>query len=262
MSEKKCKWYENGNVITTILIFTILAAIVCSQSMIGGGGSFSIFSSVLNHNALYFIVLVYFVLLKTKWGKKYFDYLNVFLVALYFVSIITSLLTLIQSFSLNTILEFLMSVLLFVYLFHTMFRDTRIWKEYSLSNSPFNEITNDMFYYTICVLVVVELVVSLIFTVAVAGVFLSILDAFYLLLFGRYIYLYRDYLDSHEIDSHNKGNFDDIKESISQQVDEIKDKVDEVLDHTKIDDTIVDTVKKIKKEVVKDKENHKKGENS
>ena len=70
------KWYESGNVITTFIIITILAAIFCSQSFaVIGDSDFSIFTSVINHNSLYLVVLVYFVLLKTKFGKKYRGFL-------------------------------------------------------------------------------------------------------------------------------------------------------------------------------------------
>ena len=273
MSKKdnNIKWYESGNVITTFIIITILAAIFCSQSFaVIGNSSFSIFTSVINHNSLYLIVLVYFVLLKTKFGKKYFNYLNVFLIFFYLISAITSVLTLIQSFSLNTILGFLKDLVLLIYLFHTMFRDTRIWREMKLGNSPFNELKNDNYYYALLVLVIFSLVVNLISTVVVSGLFISVLDALYVLLFGRYIYLYREYLDYHEIDSNNNGSFDEIKESISNNINEVLDKTEiddkiveaagkvkdaaqNVLDKTEIDEKIVDATKKVKEKVVKDK---------
>ena len=252
--DKKIKWYESGNVITTLIIVTILAAIFCSQSFaVIGGSNFSIFTSVINHNSLYLVVLVYFVLLKTKTGKVYFNYLNAFLMFFYFISTIGSILTLIQSFSLNTILGFLKDLLLLVYLCHTMFRDTRVWHDLKLGKSPFNEVRNDSYYYALVVLVIIHLVVNLISTVVVNGLFVSILDALYLLLFGRYIYLYREYLDYHKLDFYNEGNFDGIKEEITSNI-------NEVLDKTEIDDKIVDVAKKVKKKVVKKESTKKKGE--
>lgn len=239
-NDNNIKWYESGNVITSFIIITILATIFCSQSFaVIGDSDFSVFTSVINHNSLYLVVLVYFVLLKTRFGKRYFNYLNVFLIFIYFISSITSILTLIQSFSLNTILGFLKDIVILLYLFHTMFRDTRVWKELKLGKSPFNEIQNDSYYYALLVLVVFGLVVNLISTVVISGLFISILDAIYLLLFGRYIYLYREYLDYHDLDANNKGNFDEIKESISSNI-------NEVLDKTEIDDKIVDAAGKVK----------------
>ena len=253
--DKKIKWYESGNFITTLIIIMILATIFCSQSFaVIGGSSFSIFSSVINHNSLYLVALVYFVLLKTKAGKIYFNYLNAFLIFFYFISTIGSFLTLIQSFSLNTVLGFLRDILLLVYLCHTMFRDTRVWHDLNLGKSPFNEIKNDNYYYALVVLVVFHLAVNLISTVVVSGLFVSILDALYLLLFGRYIYLYRDFLDYHKIDFYNEGNFDEMKESIVSGI-------QEVLDKTEIDDKVVEVTKKVKKKVTKkDKDAEKKGE--
>ena len=271
------KWYESGNVITSFIIITILATIFCSQSFaVIGDSNFSIFSSVINHNSMYLVVLIYFVLLKFKFGKRYFNYLNAFLVFFYFISAITSVLTLIQSFSLNTILGCLKDLVILVYLFHTMFRDTYVWKELKLGKSPFNEIQNDSYYYALVVLVVFGLVVNLISTVVVSGLFISILDAIYLLLFGRYIYLYREYLDYNKLDANNEGNFDGIKESISNSVNEVldkteiddkiveatnkvKDKTKEVLDKTDVDEKIVEGVKKTKEKITR-KRTTKKGD--
>ena len=258
--ENSIKWYESGNVITTLIIVTILATIFCSQSFaVIGTFDLSVFTSVINHNSLYFVALIYFVLLKTKSGKRYFNYLNVLLVLFYTIATITSVLTLIQSFSLTTIIEFLKNIVILLYLFHTLFRDTRVWKEYQLGKSPFNEIPNDVYYYALLVLVVFGLVVNLISTVVISGLFISILDALYLLLLVRYIYLYREYLDYHELDSDNEGNFDEVREKIQETLDktdvdekivEAADKVKkatkDALDKTEIDDKIVDTVQKMK----------------
>lgn len=248
--ENKIKWYESGNVITTLIIVTILGAIFCSQSFaVVGASDFSIFTSVINHNSLYLVVLIYFVLLKTKSGKKYFNYLNVFLIFFYFIAMITSFLTLIQSFSLNTILDFLKNVVLVIYLTHTFFRDTIVWKELKLGASPFNEVKNDTYFYALLVLVIVNLVVNLISTVVLSGLFISIIDALYLLLFGRYIFLYREFLDYHKLDSNNEGNFNEIRKDIEKSTDQVKEKIDQVLDKTDLDEKIVESAKKIKKRV-------------
>lgn len=236
MKKEKIKWYESGNAITNLIIGIIILIIICSQSFaVVTNASLDLFSSVINHNSIYLLILVYFIFIKTKVGKRYFNYLNIFLVFLYFISTITSLLTLIQSFSLNTILAFVENSVLLIYLVHTMFRDTRLWKEYHISKSPFNEISNDGYYNALIVIVVFTLVINLISTVVVSGLFISILDAIYILLFGRYIYLYRDYLDYHKLDSDNEGNFDGLRKDIQN-----------VLDSTTIDDKAVEIVNNIK----------------
>ncbi len=239
--EKKLKWHESGNIVTTWIIVTILVSIILSQSFaVMGNGSLSVFSSVINHNTIYLLVLIYFVFLKTKVGKKYFNYFNVFLIFIYFIAALTSLLTVVQSFSLNTILSFIENSIILIYLFHTMFRDTHIWKEYHLGNSPFNELTNDFLFYAVLVVAVFTLVVNLISTVVVSGLFISVLDAVYMALFGRYIYLYREYLDYHQLNSDNEGNFDEVRKNIQTVLDstDLDEKLGEIVD--KVKDTTTD----------------------
>ena len=79
--EKKVEWYNSGHIITTLIISVILLIVVVSQSYANGNISISI-SSIINHNSFYLLVLVYFILLKFRVGKKYFNYLNLFLINL------------------------------------------------------------------------------------------------------------------------------------------------------------------------------------
>lgn len=242
----KVEWYDSGNVITTLIIGVILLIIICSQSfVISDGISLTLLSSVVNHNSIYLFILIYFIFLKIPFGKKYFNYINLFLVFIYFITTITSLLTLVQAFSLTAIFDFVINIIFLVYTTHTLFRDTRVWKEYHLGSSPFNELSNEFLFNSILVVGVFSLAVNLINTSSITGVIISMLDFIYILLFGRYIYLYRDYLDVHKINSNNKGNFD-----------EVRDKVQEVLDKTEIDekiieakDKVVDVSKDVKKKV-------------
>jgi hypothetical protein len=230
--QKEVKWHENANVVTSWMIGVILLTIILSQSFaVMGNGSLSLFSSVINHNTIYLLVLIYFVFLKTKFGKKYFNYLNIFLIFIFFIASLTSVLTVIQSFSLNTILSCMENLLILIYLVHTMLRDTPMWKDFHMSKSPFNEIPNDSYLYALIVIVVFSLIVNLVSTVVVSGLFLSILDAVYIVLLGRYIYLYREYLDSHQLDVKNEGNFEDFKK--------------EVLDATTLDEKVSDFTEKV-----------------
>ena len=230
---KSIKWYNSGNIITTLIITAIALIIICSQSF-AVGSSFELFSSVINHNSVYLFILVYFIFLKFSFGKKYFNYMNIFLTFIYLITTATSLLTLIQNFSLNAILDFAINLVILIYIVHTLFRDTSIWKDHKIDKSPFNELSNDWLFGTITILSVTLLAVNLINTAALSGVVLSILDSIYFILFARYIYLYRDYLDKHKIDSNPSGNFDEVRE-----------KVQDVLDKTEIDDIIIDASKNV-----------------
>lgn len=244
LNKKKIeKWYDNGFIIDLLIIFVIFLIIISSQSFANGELSFALFSSVINHNSIYLLVLVYFILLNFSFGKKYFNYLNIFLIFIYFITTVTSFLTVVQSFSLAVALTFMLNFLLFVYLSHTLLRGTRFWKEFHLSSSPFNELTNIGVFYAVVVISVFLLAVNLISTVAIRGVIITVLDTSYYLLLGRYIYLYCNYLDSHHIDTNNEGNFN-----------EVRGKVQKVLDKTEIDDVIIESIKGVK-EAVKDTSN-------
>lgn len=259
----KIKWYNSPSTMAIGIIVTICFMIICSQSfVVVGNNSISLFTSVLNHNTIYILVLVYFVLLMTHFGKKYFNYLNVFLIFIYLMATITSLLTVIQSFSLNTILSFMINSVLLIYLFHTMFRDTHVWKEFKLGNSPFNELSNELYFNTISVLIIISLCVNLISTVIVSGLFISFLEAIYVLLLTRYIYLYREYLDLKKKDINNKGNFNEIKKIVNENITEIKETIDEKAQQIKndaediindISDEIGDKPKKKRKKTKEDK---------
>lgn len=242
---KKEKWYDSGNKVVNLIILTILLIIIFSQSFATSQGfSMQLFGSIINHNSLYLFLLIYFILLKFGFGKRYFNYLNLLIIFLYGITTITSFITLVQAFSLNTVLEFTINFVILVYLFHTMFRGTYVWKEFKLNNSPFNELTNENLYYITIVLSVFVLIVDLISTEVLRGIILSVLDAVFLILFSRYIFLYRKYLDDNKIDAVNEGNFDEVRKLVDDKVDEAQDKVQELLDKTDIDDKIKDALDK------------------
>ena len=236
---KEEKWYNQGGKVVNLILLTILLIIVFSQSFATAEGfSITLLGSIINHNSIYLFVLIYFVLLKFNFGKKYFNYLNLILLLLYGITTVTSFITLVQSFSLNIVLEFTINFVLLVYLFHTMLRGTRAWKEFKLSGSPFNELTNENLYYIVIVLSVFILIVDLISTEVLRGIIISLLDAVFLVLFGRYIYLYRKFLDDKKIDVDNEGNFDEVRKAVDEAVDTAQDKVHDVVDKTDIDEKI------------------------
>lgn len=237
--KKENAWYNNGNKLVDLILATILLIIIFSQSFATTGGfSLTLFGSIINHNSVYLFVLIYFILLKFSFGKRYFNYLNLILIFLYGLTTITSLITLVQAFTLNTVLEFTINFALLVYLFHTMLRGTVVWKDFKLGNSPFNELSNETSYYIVIVLSVFILIVDLISTAVLRGIIISLLDAVFLILFGRYIFLYRKYLDDKKIDVNNAGNFDEVRKAIDDTVDSAHEKVQEVLDKTDIDEKI------------------------
>ena len=239
MAKKKKKeiieWYDNPRFISNLMILLIFSIVICSQSFaIGDNYSLKLFGSIINHNTVYMLVLIYFLSLKTGFGKKYFNYFNLFLIFIYLVCSITSFLTVIQDFSLTTVLSFSIIFVLFIYMIHTFFRDTRLWKELNMGDSPFNELSNDWYFYTLIVLSTLLLVVKLISTLMFSGVILSIFDCLYIVLFGRYIFLYRDYLDFKKKDLDNDGNFNEIKDFVKDTVEDAATQLKKVMDAEKV----------------------------
>lgn len=215
--------FDDPDKVTGLMIGLILIIIILSQSFAINNnlGAIEIFRNILNHNSIYLFMLLYFVALKTYLGKKYFNYINAVVIFIYFINMITSLLTIFHSFSLSSLLGFALNFVLFLYLFHVFFRGTRIWKDFKLKKSPFNELSNDWYFSVIVIIAVMSLAVNLIFTTTFDGTVLALLDCLYVILFTRYIFLYRNYLDSKRIDAKNEGNLDEVKTKISDVADGI-----------------------------------------
>ena len=266
MKDKKdIKWYNSANMITTLIIIVIGLIIICTQSFaMGKYSSFELFTSIINHNSVYLFILIYFILLKFYIGKRYFNYLSVLIIFTYFITTITSFLTLIQAFSLNTSLDFILNFFILIYLLHSLLKDTRIWREFYFCNSPFNELSNEFMFYTIIVFTIFLLAVNLINTIIMSGVVISILDTIYILLLDRYIYLYRKYLeDKKHIGGDEKVNFDDIKKKlnevdkkVSKELDDFGKRVNDYVKENEIDkkidkakDTVVKTTKDVGKQI-------------
>jgi len=264
--KNKISWIDDARKITTILIVLMVAIIILSQSFAINNNlsTLDILRNIVNHNVVYLLLLIYFVSIKTYFGKKNFNYFSLILIAIYLITSITSLLNLIQSFSLSAIISFVLNITLFIYISHVFLRNTRLWKELNLSKSPFNELSNDWLLSAAIVLTVTKLAVTLIFTTSIDGAFLSFLDCIFGCLFVRYIYLYRDYLDKKKIDANNEGDFSEYREllneaaeiDLGETIDAIKDKVDDIgdsvkdgvtqmLDKTDIDEKIIETKDKV-----------------
>lgn len=230
LEEKKDNelWYDNPSIVTWLIILIISIIILSSQSFSINSNvdALRMFQDVLNHNITYMIALVYFVSLKTKFGKKYFDYINLVMIVVFFILFVTSILTVFQSFNLATLLSLAIHTLLVVYFFHVFMRGTRFWNEFSLDKSPFNELSNEWFFWALVIIEIILFSVNLITTATFSGTVLATFDCIYVILFSRYIYLYGVYLDSKKINTKNTGNFNEYREKIGEVVSELgKNKV-------------------------------------
>ena len=130
----------------------------------------------------------------------------------------------------TSLLGFALNFVLFLYLFHVFFRGTRVWKDFKLGKSPFNELNNDWYFSVIIIISVMSLAVNLIFTTTFDGTVLALLDCLYLVLFTRYIFLYRSYLDNKKIDIKNEGNLDEVKAKITDVADDIGEVINDFAD--------------------------------
>ena len=196
--KKESNWYDNPDIITIGLAFLSFIIIITSQSFAinNNMSSMDIMRSILNHNTIYLVTLFYFITIRTKIGKKYFNFLNVLLIAIYFIKCIAGFFTIFQSFGLTSLIGLMLHVIIFLYLVYTFIRDTRIWQELKLQRIPFDEIGNDVYFYLIVILSATALVVNLIDASNFEEVCVSLLDTIYYIAFGRYIYLYKVYSDS------------------------------------------------------------------
>lgn len=195
--EEMISWYDQPNFITTLIITVLVTIIILSQSFAikNNLDTNDILRSLLNHNSIYILGLIYFIPLKTLSGKKYFNYLNVFLTLIYSLFTITGVLTVIQSFGLNSLVNLFLNAIFLIYMMHTLLKNTKIWKEMKLEKSPLDEIGSINYFYTIVVISIILLAINLIETSTLAGAIIALLICIYTSLFSRYLYLYSMHLE-------------------------------------------------------------------
>lgn len=199
-NDKELEWYSNATFITNIILIIILINIIMSQSFAVRNEVeiTNIIRSLINHNFIYVIALTYFALLKTNIGKKNFNILNILHIGMYLLMTFASFLTIFQSFGINSLLTLCLNFIILIYMSYTFIKQTRYWKELALYKIPFDEIKNEWYLYSIYVISGMILFVNLISAINIDGIILSLLDTTYIVLFCRYIYLYKDYEDSKE----------------------------------------------------------------
>lgn len=194
------KWYDNPNFLTSIILGVVIVTIVLSQSFAvkNNIGASNILRNLFNHNSTYIVALVYFCLIKIKFGKKYFNFINVIYILMYFLIALASFLTIFQSFGIFSLANLLLSIILLLFMIYTFLGSSRYWKELKLNQIPFDEVSNDWYFYAICTLSGIILLANLIGAINFDGAVLSLFDTIYTILFGRYIYLYKEYEDEKE----------------------------------------------------------------
>ena len=215
---KEKDFFDSPSMITYILIGLLVVLIILSQSfaiqshMAAG----DIFRSIINHNSIYLVSLIYFILIRVKFGKKYFDYLNVVMFVFYLLTTFASLFTIFQSFGFDSILNLAFNVLITLYFGYSFFTSTVIGKDLRLSDSPLAEINNGQYYYLLIGIIAISLIVSLVSVNSFEDVVVYLLEAIYKFMFVRYIYLYKEYIERKELEASKE------KEKKEEKVEEVK----------------------------------------
>lgn len=216
---KEKDFFDSPSMITYILIGLLVVLIILSQSfaiqshMAAG----DIFRSIINHNSIYLVSLIYFILIRIKFGKKYFDYLNVIMFLFYLLTTFASLFTIFQSFGFDSILNLAFNVLITLYFGYSFFTSTVIGKDLRLSDSPLAEINNGQYYYLLIGIIAISLIVSLVSVNSFEDVVVYLLEAIYQFMFVRYIYLYKEYIERKELEASKE------KEKKEEKVEEVKE---------------------------------------
>lgn len=205
--ENKKVWYNNPDILTTIILITAVVIIVISQAIAVNSNlsASAMIRNLFNHNLTYIAGIIYFTLLKTSVGRKNFSLINVIYILLYIMVTIASIFTIFQSFGLSAIIGLVLNVIVLCYMIYTFLPETRLWKDLKLNKLPLTEIRNDWFFYIVCVMSGALLLVNLIDVANFSGVVITIFDMAYMILFGRYIFLYKGYIDENKLKKEKKN---------------------------------------------------------
>lgn len=223
-------FFDSPSMITFILIGLLVILIILSQSFAiqSHMGAADVFRSIINHNSIYLISLIYFILIRVKFGKRYFDYLNLILFVFYLLTTFAGLFTIFQSFDFSSILNLAFYVLVTLYFGYSFFTNTVIGKDLKLADSPLAEIDNGQYYYLLIGIISISLIVSLISVNNFEDVVVHLLEAIYEFLFIRYIYLYKEYVERKEAnkklkkDKQNSEVKIDNSDDINKEIKEVK----------------------------------------
>ena len=196
--KKEKEWYDKPNSIVMMCTILLFLIILMSQSFAVIHHQTIQVSDINNHNIVYIMLFLYFLVIRTATGKKFYNYLNLIILALYFLLTLASFLSIFSNIGIISICTFFINFLFFIYIAHVFLRDTKPWKELKLDKVPFDELSNSSYFVSIFVLSLIVLATNLFEAGNFAGVFMALLDCIFNIIFARYIYLYRDYYENKE----------------------------------------------------------------
>ena len=203
---KEKDWFDSPRLVTYVIIGLLVVLIILSQSFAINSqlGTTDIIRSILNHNSIYVLTLIYFTLLHFKGGKKYFDHLNVIMLIFFGLITLASMFTVFQSFGLASLLQLGINILFTVYFLYAFISNTVIGKELHLNTSAIVELKNEQYFYLITTLLIIHLIVVLINSTTFESIVIALLEVLFYFLFARYIELYYEFNKLKEASSKKK----------------------------------------------------------
>lgn len=210
----RTNWFDNPDILTTVIILLSVVIVLISQAMAVNSdvSGFLMIRNLFNHNITYIAAIIYFIFLKTRIGRRNFNLITVVYILLYVLNTVASVFTIFQSFTLPSIISFVLNFLILCYMCYTFLPDTRFWKELNFDKLPLDEIKNDWFFYVITLVSLALLLVNLIYSVDFYGIITTLFDTFFIIIFSRYIYLYKNYIEL--------GTLKRIEAKVKKQIEE------------------------------------------
>lgn len=192
---KEKEWYDDENLITSMLIGLLILIIIVSQSFairnqLGLG---FMVRSLLNYNSIYLIFLTYFILIKTKFGKRNFNVCNICLIVIQMLVVLASLFNIFQVFHVTTITNFILNGMVFIYMIYSLLKDTALWERFHLSKLSFERIENQYYFYIISAVAGLSLIIGIFSSFSFDTVVLSLLKTMMMIGIARYLYLWLNY---------------------------------------------------------------------
>lgn len=145
---------------------------------------------LIGNSFFYIYLTIYFLLLKTQFGQERFSYMNVILGALLGIHLIGSLFNILTTFNFTMIFNLVVDLLLFIYFISSFFN------KYLNKIEWIKGMNNKIIFYILCIVILIFYLLLLIKYVSVLPVLKIlryIVELFVLLLFSRYIYLYKKF---------------------------------------------------------------------
>ena len=145
---------------------------------------------LIGNSFFYIYLTIYFLLLKTQFGQERFSYMNVILGALLGIHLIGSLFNILTTFNFTMIFNLVVDLLLFFYFISSFFN------KYLNKIEWIKGMNNKIIFYILCIVILIFYLLLLIKYVSVLPVIKIlryIVELFVLLLFSRYIYLYKKF---------------------------------------------------------------------